>query len=183
MNKLRKNIRLKNYDYSQSGLYFVTVCTDFKEKILWADDDAKNGLSFIGKIVEESIIFIDENYEGVSVDKYCIMPNHIHLIIDIGLSGCRRGSLPLRETETGVCRRGSLPLRGTGNNIQLNEIIGRMKSYTTKRYRELTANSNGILWQRNFYEHIIRNDEDYAEKWQYIDENELKWNLIQNYDL
>ena len=166
MNKLRKNIRLKNYDYSQSGLYFVTVCTDFKEKISWVNSNANNRLSPIGKVVEECIIFINENYENVSVDKYCIMPNHIHLIIDIGLSECRRGSLPLR---------------GADNDIQLHEIIGRMKSYTTKRYRELTANPNGILWQRNFYEHVIRNDEDYAEKWQYIDENELKWNLQFDY--
>ncbi len=166
MNKFRKNIRLKNYDYSQEGLYFVTVCTNFKEKTLWNDGVTEKGLSPIGKVIEESIKFINENYENVLVDKYCIMPNHIHLIIDLGFSECRRGSLPLRETD---------------NNIQLHEIIGRMKSYTTKKYRELSGNSSVILWQRNFYEHIIRNDEDYAEKWQYIDENELKWNLQFNY--
>lgn len=166
MNEFRKNIRLKNYDYSQSGLYFVTICTNFKEKILWVDGDTKNRLSPIGRVVEESINFINENYEDVLVDKYCIMPNHIHLIVDLGFSERRRGSLPLRETD---------------NNVKLHEIIGRMKSYTTKRYRALTGFSDAILWQRNFYEHIIRNDEDYAEKWLYIDENELKWKLMFNY--
>ncbi len=166
MNKFRKNIRLKNYDYSQTGLYFVTVCTNFKEKILWNNCNAEKELSPIGKVVDESIKFINENYENVLVDKYCIMPNHIHLIIALGFSECRRGSLPLRETD---------------NSVQLHEVIGRMKSYTTKCYRELTRKPEVILWQRNFYEHIIRSDEDYTEKWQYIDENELKWDLQFDY--
>lgn len=65
--------------------------------------------------------------------------------------------------------------------MQLHNVIGRMKSYTTKQYRELSGNNDKVLWQRNFYEHIIRNDEDYAEKWKYIDENPLKWNLEFDY--
>ena len=167
MRKFRKNIRLKGYDYSQAGLYFVTVCTNFKEKILWQDVKGDEViLSPIGKAVDECINFIDENYENVVVDKYCIMPNHIHLIIDLGFSESRRGSLPLRELEN-------------QKNIELHNVIGRMKSYTTRQYKILSGNT--VLWQRNFYDHIIRNDEDYAEKWQYIDENVLKWNLDFDY--
>lgn len=167
MRKFRKNIRLKGYDYSQAGLYFVTVCTNFKEKILWQDVKGDEViLSPIGKAVDECINFIDENYENVVVDKYCIMPNHIHLIIDLGFSESRRGSLPLRELEN-------------QNNIELHNVIGRMKSYTTRQYKILSGKT--VLWQRNFYDHIIRNDEDYAEKWQYIDENVLKWNLDFDY--
>ncbi len=167
MKKFRKNIRLKGYDYSQAGLYFVTVCTNFKEKILWQEvTDDEVVLSPIGKAVEDCIKFIDKNYENVVIDKYCIMPNHIHLIIDLGFSESRRGSLPLRELEN-------------QNNIELHNVIGRMKSYTTRQYKTLSGNT--VLWQRNFYEHIIRNDEDYAEKWQYIDENVLKWNLDFDY--
>ena len=167
MRKFRKNIRLKGYDYSQAGLYFVTVCTNFKEKILWQDVKGDEViLSPIGKAVDECINFIDENYENVVVDKYCIMPNHIHLIIDLGFSESRRGSLPLRELEN-------------QNNIELHNVIGRMKSYTTRQYKILSGNT--VLWQRNFYDHIIRNDEDCAEKWQYIDENVLKWNLDFDY--
>ena len=167
MKKFRKNIRLKGYDYGQAGLYFVTVCTNFKEKILWQEvTDDEIFLSPIGKAVEDCIKFIDKNYENVVIDKYCIMPNHIHLIIDLGFSESRRGSLPLRELEN-------------QNNIELHNVIGRMKSYTTRQYKILSGNT--VLWQRNFYEHIIRNDEDYAEKWQYIDENVLKWNLDFDY--
>lgn len=169
MKKFRKSIRLKGYDYSQSGLYFVTVCTNFKEKILWQDVIDDNViLSSIGKAVDDCINFIDANYENVVIDKYCIMPNHIHLIVDLGMSESRRGSLPLRELEH-------------HNNIELHNVIGRMKSFTTKQYRTISGNQKAILWQRNFYEHIIRNDEDYAEKWKYIDENALKWNLDFDY--
>lgn len=169
MKKFRKHLRLKNYDYSQEGLYYVTVCVNFKEKILWQkSDDKEVVLSPVGKIVDDCINYISENYENVVIDKYCIMPNHIHMIVDIGMSESRRGSLPLREMQN-------------QNNIELGKIIGRMKSYTTKQYRELPGKQNAILWQRNFYEHIIRNDEDYAEKWQYIDENALKWNLEFDY--
>ncbi len=169
MKKFRKNIRLQGYDYSQSGLYYVTVCTDFKEKILWnKNSDNKTDLSPVGKIVDDSIKFIDANYDNVVIDKYCIMPNHIHLIVDLGMSESRRGSLPLRESEN-------------QNNIELHNVIGRMKSYTTRQYKILSRNQKAVLWQRNFYEHIIRNDEDYAEKWQYIDENVIKWNLDFDY--
>ena len=169
MKKFRKNIRLQGYDYSRSGLYFVTVCTNFKEKILWQNvTDGNVSLSPAGKIVDDCINYIGENYDNVVIDKYCIMPNHIHLIIDLGMSESRRGSLPLRDIQE-------------QNSIELSEIIGRMKSYTTKCYRDLPENQNKILWQHNFYEHIIRNDEDYAEKWKYIDENELKWNLDFDY--
>ncbi len=212
MKKFRKNIRLKGYDYSQAGLYFVTVCTNFKEKILWQEvRDDEVILSPIGKAVEDCIKFINENYENVVIDKYCIMPNHIHLIIDLGFSESRRGSLPLRELEESESRhgslplreleesesrRGSLPLRELGesesrhgslplreledqNNIELHNVVGRMKSYTTRQYKILSGKT--VLWQHNFYEHVIRNDEDYAEKRQYIDENVLKWNLDFDY--
>ena len=165
MKKFRKNTRLRGYDYSQSGLYYVTVCTNYKEKILWNEN---SDLSPAGKIVDDCIKFIDANYENVVIDKYCIMPNHIHLIVDLGMSESRRGSLPLRDIVT-------------QNNMNLHNVIGRMKSYTTKQYREISGNNDKVLWQRNFYEHIIRNDEDYAEKWKYIDENPLKWTLEFDY--
>ena len=169
MKKFRKNIRLQGYDYSQSGLYYVTVCTDFKEKILWNENsNNKTDLSSVGKIVDDCIKFIDANYENVVIDKYCIMPNHIHLIVDLGMSESWHGSVTLRDI-------------ASRNKMQLHDIIGGMKSYTTKQYRELPGNKNKVLWQRNFYEHIIRNDEDYAEKWKYIDENPLKWNLEFDY--
>lgn len=82
---MRKNLRLNGFDYSQNGCYFVTVCTNFKEpllsKIVAIAEQPISILTPVGKAVEETIQYVHHNYDGVSIEKYCIMPNHIHLII------------------------------------------------------------------------------------------------------
>lgn len=155
MKTMRKNIRLKNFDYSQNGYYFITICTDFKKlclsEIVCESEKTICILTPIGEAVKETIQYIHNNYDGVAIEKYCIMPNHIHLIIALGNAHGGLGNPPLRD------------------------VIGRLKSFTTKRFREIQQSPHVILWQRDYYEHIIRNDEDYAEKWHYIDENPIKW--------
>ena len=149
--KKRKDMRLQNFDYSSQGAYFITFCTKDKKKLLGhivgeglcALPSIK--LTQIGKKVDEGINYINNNYTGVAVDKYVIMPNHIHLIIRLETGGDR--TPPLR-----VC-----------------DIIGRFKSYTSYNYGEK-------LWQRSYYDHIIRGEMDYMEIWEYIDKNPHKWN-------
>ena len=146
----RKPTRLKNYDYSSTGYYFITICTYNRENILC--DIVGEGLcalpliklTHIGETVEKSINFINANYKNAVVDKYVIMPNHIHLILKIQTGGDRTPPL------------------------QVYDIIGRLKSFTT--------NSHGkILWQRSFHDHIIRGEKDYLKIWDYIDTNPQKW--------
>ncbi len=96
----------------------------------------------IGKEIEKSIQFINDNYNGIKINKYVIMPNHIHLIIILNESG-GRGNPPLQN------------------------VIGQLKSYTTKKYKD-------ILWQRSFHDHIIRGEQDYKKIRAYIDTNVLK---------
>ena len=147
--KTRKELRLKDYDYGTPGAYFVTICTHGKEKLLC--NIVGEGLCALpqikltdtGNMVEESIAYINSTYDTVKVDKYVIMPNHIHLLITIeGTEG--HGGPPLQT------------------------IIGRLKSYTTHKY-------GGILWQRSFYDHVIRSEKDYQKIWEYIDTNPIKW--------
>ena len=146
----RKPTRLKNYDYSQNGYYFITICTKDKRKILC--DIVGEGLcalptvelTDIGKIVNQSIEYINNEYEGILIDKYVIMPNHVHLILINQTGG--RGDPPL----------------------QVYDIIGRMKSFTNSNYV-------GTLWQRSFNDHIIRDQNDYLKIWEYIDTNANKW--------
>ncbi len=146
----RKPTRLKDYDYSQDGYYFITVCTKDKQKLLC--DIVGEGLCAlpiirllnIGKIVDDAIGYINEQYDGVSVDKYVIMPNHIHMIVKL-------------ERQTGG--HGDPPLQS---------IIGNFKSFTTHK-------SGITLWQRSFHDHIIRGEADYNEIWQYIDSNPARW--------
>ncbi len=158
---VRKEIRLKNYDYSQNGLYFITICT--KDKIPYLCEIKGVPMSVgadiirpivykteIGRIAEESINKICEHYEDVRVVKYCIMPDHIHLIIEI-----MRDNIP---TDSG--RMISAPT--------ISVIIGSFKRYVSK-------NSGIKIWQRSYYDHIIRNKKEFIEICRYIENNPLNW--------
>ena len=146
----RKSTRLKGYDYSTPGAYFITICTDNRKCILsnivvgeGLCALPKHTLTTIGENVEKSIQYIDNNYDGVAIDKYVIMPNHIHLIVILDDSG-GRGNPPLQN------------------------IIGQLKSYTTKEFGD-------TLWQRSYHDHIIRGEKDYQKIWEYIDTNVVRW--------
>ena len=147
----RKPTRLKEYDYSTPGAYFITICTHNRECILSdivvVGEGLRalpiNNLKAIGNEIEQSIQYINNNYNGVKIDKYVIMPNHIHLILILDGSG------------------------GHGNP-PLQNVIGQLKSYTTNKFGK-------VLWQRSFHDHIIRGKEDYNKIWEYIDTNVLKW--------
>ena len=155
----RKHTRLKNYDYSKNGYYFITICTKDKKPILGkiVGRDALIPpdiiLSNIGKIVDEYINNVNNIYNFIKIDKYVIMPNHIHMIIkfEFPLDG---GMLASRPT--------------------LHTIIRSIKTMVTK---ELGYS----IWQSSYYEHIIRNQQSYQEIWQYIDNNPLKWELDELY--
>lgn len=147
----RKPNRLKNFDYSSAGAYFVTICTEDRKcllgKIVGEDIILPNyrvQLSRYGKTVDNAIKNISAHYENVTVDKYVIMPNHVHLILMFENSG-RIISSPTVST-----------------------VVGQMKRYASKEA--------GIsLWQRSFHDHVIRNEEDYLKIWEYIEYNACKW--------
>ncbi len=150
----RKNTRLKEYDYSLPGAYFVTICTKDRQELLShiiVGDDAhivpKNQLSESGQICDKYINNINTQYENVCLDKYVIMPNHIHLLIT--LNGTMRASSP---------------------TINVESIIRSFKTMVTKQI-------GYSIWQRSFHDHIIRGKSDHDKIWQYIDTNVLKWEL------
>ena len=146
---IRKNIRLKEYDYSTAGYYFITICTKSKRKILSTIDVGTRIArpSDIGLIVESSVLQISEKYENVSLEKYVIMPNHVHMI------------LALQHLDN----------NGRAMRVPtISTIINQFKGYVTKQV--------GVsLWQARFIDHIIRNENDYLIHWQYIDNNPAKW--------
>ncbi len=161
---IRKNIRLQGYDYSQAGYYFVTICVAERKPILskikpnCQSPLYKIELLPMGIEVEKTINYINNNYKQVKIEKYVIMPDHIHLIIN--LEGKR---------EFDADRQGCLSLR---------DVVKYLKSYTTREYRKRIGSKNSVLWQPRYNDHIIRNNEDYNEKWQYIDNNPLKYILL-----
>ena len=156
MNNLpkRKPIRIADYDYSAPGAYFITVCTTNREKIFWSDrrgelcSPANVPLSDIGMIVDNEIKKLNSVYDAVRVDKYCIMPDHIHFILSIDTD--ENGRTQFAPT--------------------ISRVIKQFKGSITKQVGR-------PIWQKSFYDHGIRNQQDYDEIWAYIENNPLKYVL------
>ena len=148
----RKPNRLKNYDYSQPNAYFITICTKNKETLFWEHVGAsiarpeKVCLSPYGRIVEEAISNIQTVYPAISVDNYVIMPNHIHLLLQIRTD--ENGRAMLAPT--------------------ISIVIQQMKGYVTKRI-------GSSIWQKLFHDHVIRDEAGYLKIWNYIEGNPSKW--------
>lgn len=164
----RKPNRIGDYDYSQNGAYFITVCTQARNKILskifvgtpvpGCPQEPYTELLWHGKIAEKYIRQMNAFYDHLSVDKYVIMPDHIHLLITVydpdGHPG--RGVRTKNSIRTSVIAR----------------FVSTFKRFCNKEY-------GGNIWQGRYYDHVIRNQQDYDEIWQYIENNPRKW-LIQN---
>ena len=150
----RKPTRLAKYDYSQNGYYFITICTHNKECVLakivgdGVYDIPKMLLSHCGKIVEKYIQKINSKYDNVCIDKYVIMPNHIHLILVVKNNGMSRAPSP--------------------TNAIVPKFVSLFKRYCNRAYGE-------NFFQRSFHDHIIRDEKDYLKIWEYIDNNPAKW--------
>ena len=152
----RKNIRLAEFDYSQSGGYFITICTDKKRQILSRvvvsseTERAKVELTELGRLALETMNKLTPKY-GFRLDTYVIMPNHIHMVI-------------FKEAEEKT----------------VGMLIGAIKSVVTNRWCAVCDEKGvqaGKIWQRNYYDHILRNEADYIEKRKYIEDNPDKWHL------
>lgn len=162
--KSRQSIRLKKYDYSQSGWYFVTICTHDRDFLFGEIINGNMKLNDMGKIVHDVWYSLPDHHH-VKLDVSQIMPNHIHKIIII--PSCRGFA---RKTPTFKnVTAGSLPC-----------IIRSFKSEITKQIRRLTNKPEMIVWQRNYYEHIIRNEPEYVRICQYIADNPTNWETDQN---
>ena len=153
----RKAIRLPEYDYSSPGAYFVTICTHDRRCILsriTVGADAPGGpslkLTDTGKIVEQYILSTDR-MAGFHVDNYVIMPNHIHMLLRI-------------DSEEASPEHG--PPRASAPTV--SDAVGALKRLVNRRLGQ-------DIWQRSFHEHVVRNENDYREIWNYIDGNPAKW--------
>lgn len=174
----RKSIRLKDYDYSNSGWYYVTICSYERQNIFGIDKEGKVILGEMGKIVEEEWLKKIELRNNVDLDSYVIMPNHLHGIIIIE----RRGEL--NSPQEGNERR--MQYAPTDNKFKspsqtLGAIIRGFKSSVTKRINENIQGLKENIWQRNYYDHIIRNENDLHRIRTYIHNNPLKWELDEYY--
>lgn len=176
----RKQIRLKNYDYSQAGDYFVTICTYKHHNIFGYVCDGKMVLSEYGKIVDTEWLRSEEIRNEIKIDKYIIMPNHIHgiLVIDDLFVGSY-GNTTANEENCNKRTYSHTSLRSPSGTI--GAMVRGFKSSVTTKINCLRKTPQQPIWQRNYYDHIIRNETDYQRIWEYIDTNVLKWELDEYY--
>ncbi|HEX9917447.1 MAG TPA: transposase [candidate division Zixibacteria bacterium] len=162
----RHSIRLKSYDYSQEGAYFVTICTQDKKYPLGKVVGGNMELSSIGKIAQEYLFDISKHFANAKLDQFVIMPNHIHTIIMVEKVGAIH-ELPLRKP----------PLRIRRRKMLIPKIIGYFKMNCAKKINQMQNSCGMPVWQRNYYEHVIRSEKELGNIREYITNNPLKWEL------
>ena len=169
----RKRNRLPDYDYSENGAYFITICTEGKKcrlsVIRLIHTETQITLTREGQIVERFIREIPIKYPAVSVDHYVIMPNHIHLLFRIERNAGTGNPSPTEAALPG----------GTGTSFAspsptVGNVVGWFKYQTTKAINE-AEKEKVSFWQRSYYDHVIRDENDYLIRWNYIDGNPPRW--------
>jgi REP element-mobilizing transposase RayT len=157
--KERKLTRLKGYDYSQCGYYFVTICTKDREEWFGKVEDGEMVLNTYGEVARNCWYDLPKHYLNCSLDSFVIVPNHVH------------GIIVIRSEKT------------VGNGLKpfpthdLSEIIRGFKTFSSRRMNAEMMGNNKFHWQKSFYDHVIRNDRSLDNLRQYILNNPLKWEL------
>lgn len=184
----RRSIRLQGYDYSRPGAYFITICTQNREClfgniIVGATPRGcpEMALNHAGNMVQTVWNEIPIHYTGTEIDEFIVMPNHIHgIIVIVGATpcGCPDPAFKTIGQAQGPAPTGNI----TGNTgaLSLGDIVHRFKTMTTKRYTDGVKQSGwplfaGKLWQRNYWEHVVRNEMELNRIRKYIHKNPPQW--------
>lgn len=170
----RRSIRFKDYDYCGAGSYFTTICTRHRQPLFGAIVEGEMVLNEIGIIVSQFWLEIPVHFVNVEMDKFVIMPNHVHGIIiiypndDKNMVGARYAS-PLHSNKTYKTK-----IHGPKPN-SIGAIMASFKSIATKQINILCNTTDQSIWQRNYYEHIIRNEKKLNRIRRYIINNPPRW--------
>jgi putative transposase len=209
--KNRKSIRIKGYDYSQNGAYFVTICTHNKLCLFGQVESGKMVLNKLGLLVENIWREISKHYESVLIDEFVIMPNHIHGIIWLDDRRAQLGVMNHAPTpmmndvnvaaRLGVINHAPTQMANDANvgaqfiapeiNITaqfiapktreaqptLGEVVRAFKARASQASKTIRSNDSKALWQRNYYEHVARNEPDLQVIREYINNNPKQWHL------
>lgn len=168
-NRYRRSIRLKGYDYSQPGAYFITICTHERISLF---GETKNGfmeLNELGEVIRTEWLKTATIRPNFTLDEWIIMPNHLHGIIVINNG---RGTLPRAP---GTQQRAPTERFGKPVSNSIPTIIRSFKSSSTKRINEERNLPFAPVWQRNYYEHVIRNENSLCRIREYIINNPSRW--------
>lgn len=167
----RRSIRLKGFDYSNNGYYFVTICIWKRLNILGKIENNEIILNDFGKLVFKIWNDIPKNNFGIKIDEFCVMPNHVHGILIIN----RRGVIHHALNKNNEINQGAINCAPT-----LGQIIRCFKSRCTYEINKINKTMGLKIWQRNYYERIIRNEKEYLKIKEYIKNNPKMWNRDRN---
>jgi len=191
----RRSIRLKGYDYSQAGLYFITICLKNRKCLFGKIENNKMILNDAGKMVETQWLALPQRFQNIKLHEYIVMPNHFHAILEIvgaTLVVAQNTDVVAQNTDV-VAQNTDTTTQNDNNDLQKREpqgiaptgktvgdIVGAFESITTVEYIRGVKNNNwqpfnGKLWQRNYWEHIIRNEQSYQNISHYTINNPAKW--------
>ena len=178
----RRSIRLKGYDYTKEGSYFITICTLNRENIFGKIVNEGMILNENGIIVEKTWFDLPNHNSNIVLDAFIIMPNHVHTIVFVGAGSkpaLDLGTQPAQKcgTETDWAGLEPAPTRAT----PLSEIVRQLKTFSSKKIN-IQRNTEGLpVWQRNYFEHIICNEDELNRIRKYIKSNPANWHADENF--
>ncbi len=185
----RRSIRLKGYDYSQPGAYFITIVTQERTCLFGDVVDGQMRLNDTGEIVRQCWLDIPAHFPNTGLDEFVVMPNHVHgIIVIVGAGSPRPYNAP--DAQTAPDAQSALDAQTTSGawtgmgaetasirRATLGQIVAYFKYQSTKRINERRGTTGASVWQRNYYEHIIHDDAALQRIREYIANNPLQWEL------
>ncbi len=190
--KIRKTLRLKNYNYSDAGSYFITICTKDREYLFGKIIDGVMELNNSGIIAHKMLQGIPNMHNNIVLDQFVVMPNHLHAIIAIvdQISVGNASEPKIKNTKEienstndikiaeNLNMRSEINTTNDRTKMEIPKIIQSYKSEVTKRIKNISGNkSKSSIWQKSYYDRIIRNEKEFENIQEYIFYNPIKWNL------
>jgi putative transposase len=170
----RRSLRMKDYDYSREGAYFLTICTYERRQLFGEIHNGEMNLYSLGRVVAAQWQRLPDRFPNLELGEWVIMPNHIHGILVI--TGRGEASQEKRSTLPDTLKKDASPLRPTGTTPgSVSAIIQNFKSITSCKVSTQINKLQGSVWQRNYYEHVIRNEREFQAISDYILTNPQNW--------
>lgn len=164
----RRSIRLRGFDYSQPGAYFLTICSAERKCTFGSIENGRVVESGLGKVIRACWIAVPQHFPSTEIDAFVIMPNHLHAILNIKKKPA--GSDGHSRENFAAPTIASVPT-----------IVRTFKAAVARRVRETDTSISGPIWQRDYHERIIRDGKEYAETCRYIGLNPIRWELDENH--
>jgi putative transposase len=177
----RHSIRLKGYDYTQAGAYFITIVTDQRVCLFGDISNDQINLTPFGIVAQREWMHLPGRFQNLQFDAFVIMPNHLHGIMLLAEPGTVGDSIPeiasihhRAPTQTGPSEAFGRPVPSS-----IPTMVRSYKAAVTVRINHLQNTTQKSVWQRNYYEHVIRNEDELNRAREYILQNPMRWSMDQ----